>query len=797
MDLPCTEWHEHVEQKWTQLPSDQKKAFSTLSEVDDIFAFGQSLLNRTDLQLLCGLSEGFQVQKEPQNAGKFREQGNLSFRARDYAAAVLHYSKGACHAVQGGEESSLCLANRSAALFHLCLYQDCLEDIRRALDQGYPSHLQQKLLDRKTQCLNRLGQRAQQKEGRINGDAKSISTGHRLPRAYGPGMVTCASPAVAFQFSPDKGRHLLAAKAIAAGEVVLEERAFGCVLIPGGTPVTRPEKDKYKEVRDGGIKTELQHCHHCLRQTVNPVPCQGCSYAWYCGERCQREAWEGHHRWECPVGGELRAAGVLAHLALRVALRAGLEEVQKARDDGANPSPVPVLEPANEKGSEKEAKKEKNSGEGNPVKLLNVPEVSQQGTDAGGDPESWNGTPIQGCDSAGRYHGGSYLCVHHLLPHLSGHKPGLRFLCAVTVATLCLRLREVGPLPAAWGAGTTTGAESGSQSQSLEESRGGIPELSLLGATALRHMLQLRCNAQAVTMLKGTGLSDSAVQSVQEVRVATAIFPTLSLLNHSCSPNTSVSFRTDPSHGVTVTVRATQAIGAGQELLHCYGPHYSRMPVRERQRLLQEQYFFLCQCTACCQELGSEVKVRGAAPRTPELHCVLCGSTLQGGEDGYVCSRSPCDFQLSQADLEHRLQDLQEQLEQAARLIQRDRPDYALRVLQTASGGAGRFLPETDPMRGELADTWARAHAAVGDWRQAAAQLKRSVVAVRAQYGEESLELGRQLFKLAQLHFNGGEPRPTLALIPQARRLLSLHCSPSCEELEELRAMEDCLQGVL
>lgn len=42
-----------------------------------------------------------------------------------------------------------------------------------------------------------------------------------------------------------------------------------------------------------------------------------------------------------------------------------------------------------------------------------------------------------------------------------------------------------------------------------------------------------------------------------------------------------------------------------------------------------------------------------------------------------------------------------------------------------------------------------------GDWRQAAAQLRCSVAAIRAQYGEESVELGRQLYKLAQLHFNG------------------------------------------
>lgn len=83
------------------------------------------------------------------------------------------------------------------------------------------------------------------------------------------------------------------------------------------------------------------------------------------------------------------------------------------------------------------------------------------------------------------------------------------------------------------------------------------------------------------------GVTDSPVQANQEVRIATAIFPTLSLLNHSCCPNTSLVFSTgtavkvtDPdvredrssvSKGVMVAVRAAKDITAGQEILHCYG----------------------------------------------------------------------------------------------------------------------------------------------------------------------------------------------------------------------------------
>ena len=102
----------------------------------------------------------------------------------------------------------------------------------------------------------------------------------------------------------------------------------------------------------------------------------------------------------------------------------------------------------------------------------------------------------------------------------------------------------------------------------------------------------------------------TAVQSTQEVRIATAIFPTLSILNHSCCPNTSLNFRTshlvspqpdrgstdvlvstEPvstgpeacsapvsvSAGVAVSIRASRDICPGQEVLHCYGEEEIRL----------------------------------------------------------------------------------------------------------------------------------------------------------------------------------------------------------------------------
>ena len=62
------------------------------------------------------------------------------------------------------------------------------------------------------------------------------------------------------------------------------------------------------------------------------------------------------------------------------------------------------------------------------------------------------------------------------------------------------------------------------------------------------------------------GSEENLVTDTQQVRLATALFPVVSLLNHSCSPNTSVSF-----FGTVATIRASQLIRRGQEISHCYG----------------------------------------------------------------------------------------------------------------------------------------------------------------------------------------------------------------------------------
>ena len=105
---------------------------------------------------------------------KLRNQGNEHFKAGRYPEARLLYTQSIAAGV-GGPLGALAYSNRfeilsdplriliiisccrSAALFHMHLYKDCIKDIDRAFVLGYPNHqLKYSLHLRKAMCLQFL-----------------------------------------------------------------------------------------------------------------------------------------------------------------------------------------------------------------------------------------------------------------------------------------------------------------------------------------------------------------------------------------------------------------------------------------------------------------------------------------------------------------------------------------------------------------------------------------------------------------------------------------------------------------
>lgn len=60
---------------------------------------------------------------------------------------------------------------------------------------------------------------------------------------------------------------------------------------------------------------------------------------------------------------------------------------------------------------------------------------------------------------------------------------------------------------------------------------------SYTASMLLRFILQLVCNGHSITGYDYSDSENDEVQNEQEYRIATAIYPSASMMNHSCDPN--------------------------------------------------------------------------------------------------------------------------------------------------------------------------------------------------------------------------------------------------------------------
>ncbi|XP_064234174.1 SET and MYND domain-containing protein 4 isoform X2 [Aotus nancymaae] len=846
MDLPVTEWKSYLLQKWSLLPKSIQVTVSTAETLSDVFLHSSSLLQPEDEIFLRRLSKGYFVGKDFGAPLFYREEGNKKFQEKDYTVAAVLYSK------------------------------MCLKDIIRAQTHGYPERLQPKIMLRKAECLVALG-RLQEARQTISDLERNFTASptladfpsqsvqknlHHLkmkvqekenltetfPAALAKTLegvdlreenkqLSNASSSVSLCMDPFKGRYLVATREILPGELLVKEDAFVSVLNPGELPPLHHSLDSKWDTR---VTIGDLYCHRCLKHTLATVPCDGCSYAKYCSQECLQQAWELYHRIECPLGGLLLTLGVFCHTALRLTLLVGFEDVSKIRKLYDEVSNKDICLPESSSWV-----KTLNSGLGEIEKNGKIIE-----------------TPIPGCDVNGKYES-NYQAVFNLLPHTENHTPEHKFLCALCVSALCRQLE------AASFQTVTTGANSSQLKAATAPEL--CPDVTVWGVVMLRHMLQLQCNAQAITTIQHTGSKEGIVTSSRQVRLATGIFPVVSLLNHSCSPNTSVSFIS-----TVATIRASQRIGKGQEILHCYGPHKNRMGVAERQQKLRSQYFFDCTCPAC----HTEAHRMATRPRWEAFCCNRCRAPMQG-DDVLSCGHRGCAVSVRRDHLASRLQDLRQQVGMARKLLRdgklgeagsllwssssfpfihsdpfwtqrysvlieelnviipmpatrwlcrpvRPNPNQlcycgalekgpddlgccflmhqiaklkhscqatepAIQQLSGCQRDAESFLSAEHAVLGEIEDGLAQACAALGDWQKSATHLQNSLRVVEARHGPSSVEMGRELFKLAQIFFNGFAVPEALSTIRKAEEVLSLHCGPWDDEIQELQKMKSCL----
>ena len=89
--------------------------------------------------------------------------------------------------------------------------------------------------------------------------------------------------------------------------------------------------------------------------------------------------------------------------------------------------------------------------------------------------------------------------------------------------------------------------------------------------------------------------------------------PASALLNHSCAPNTAITFS---SHG-SLSLRALVSIGASSPLTVCYID--ATLPSAQRIAELKSRYFFTCKCSLCLAHCTASLENPDLPPSAQQL----------------------------------------------------------------------------------------------------------------------------------------------------------------------------------
>jgi len=159
-----------------------------------------------------------------------RNLGNEKFRKALYDEALILYTKSAAHAIDGSEELALAYANRSAVLFRMCKYMQCLLDINRALEGKYPETLKHKLHARKKQCLIEIRQTSENTNNLTSLIATDTTELITMTNSdddiewrdfcnFENPLIPNASSKIKVEYDEKWGRHMVATEDIEPGEL--------------------------------------------------------------------------------------------------------------------------------------------------------------------------------------------------------------------------------------------------------------------------------------------------------------------------------------------------------------------------------------------------------------------------------------------------------------------------------------------------------------------------------------------------------------------------------------------------
>ena len=589
------------------------------------------------------------------------------------------------------------------------------------------------------------------------------------------------------------GRYVVSARALEMGATVLTEEPFAAVI------KAQPRGSRCEWCFRYFGADLSQRSSHPQDKLLYVVPCLECGKALYCSWNCCRCAGAAFHSRECgPLMHLLQSLPEECTLAFRLLLH-GCDEVvaderaterkeAETHDDGGW-----------ERGEDAVA------GQADGVLPSRYSAVVQLGS-------HWDDTPDHLLRESVRNAMGLFAAIRSHQRDV--HDTLMRF-AASTVFDACpgsqlqqlwalLRDEESqGRSPEAESQGRSPEAES--QGRSTEaaltdndadaddgshsgQADSGAHTAFPLRVLILHHLLQCRTNAYALTALHdphddGDGDVEATVlenvATVEQTRVAVAVYPQASLFNHSCEPNVLVQFQ-----GRRLQLRASHPISSGAELFNCYGPHRAHHSFEERQAALWEQYFFRCGCAPCGDRVG---------PNSFKCQNGVCGGRLAYNTAGTYrcveCHSAPTEATLAKLRKFAGVSD--ERLTQVQQLIDNGQWQEALASASECLEMCRVVFFPLSKSIARLEDTVARVYASLGKYDEAARHVDVGLHVLSALFGNTaSLEVAREHAKLASLlyHCDGSlnAVRARRHASFAAAAFVALGCTREAREMEQL-----------
>jgi len=517
--------------------------------------------------------------KDRSESQKLRNLGNQVYQKNRLSEALEYYSQSICLAPHplppntymnhpqdqeetfSYEELALGYANRSAVLFQMKEYELCIRDITRAFNYSYPNNLMYKLFERKSRC-----QRALKDYARALESMKEAEMWMKY-------STLSETKSVSFKKDIAKQIEFLTEKVNAMTMEEIENmknfgpQVSGCLAKPPPTlaepnpslPCARtdvkikyhPDKGRYlvadKDVAPGEILLVEKPYSSILLPEYYSTHCQTCFQRVLAPMPC----------WCCS---KVRFCSDECRLDAWESFHK-IECQQLDLITGANLGKNAMLA----------FRILTSSGKIYLEYVVNkVKEEIEKPENEGGGPEKL------GFNEEGVYDAADYRTIYTLIGNTKHRGVGDLFKRGLMAAYM-LKILELTPFF----------FNGGSDPRNVK-----LQDKVLVGGILLTHLQNLPCNAHEIAEIEVP--SGSVKDSVQS-EIGAASYGTLSLINHSCDPNVVRHY-----HSSSAVVTSVRTILAGEEILDNYGYHYAVMPREERQRKLQSQYYFVCNCVGCC-----------------------------------------------------------------------------------------------------------------------------------------------------------------------------------------------------